>query len=85
MSVKPPQSHESALENRMVADPVSQFASYFCGKKVIFTARFDFPRGTNFQRLAWEPFRKLPYSQTRSYCEVVTAVWNPRGANHLKH
>ena len=68
-----------------------ELSSYFSGK----LKRFDTPifmMGTDFQRLAWQELRDIPYADTRSYKQqadllkkpkAVRAIANANAANQL--
>ncbi len=46
----------------------SQLGEYFAGERTEFTLPLD-PRGTEFQRAAWNALRTIPFGETLSYGE----------------
>ncbi|MFT4513032.1 MAG: methylated-DNA-[protein]-cysteine S-methyltransferase [Planctomycetota bacterium] len=52
-----------------------QLAEYFGGKRTLFKVPLD-PVGTDFQLLAWEELRKIPFGKTRTYAEQAAAIGN---------
>lgn len=60
-------AHELALR---------ELDAYFAGNCRSFSAALD-PRGTPFQRLAWDAVAAVPYGETRSYREIAQAIGRP--------
>lgn len=50
----------------ILSECVRQLDEYFKGKRKEFTLDL-LPRGTGFQRRAWEQLRQIPYGETISY------------------
>lgn len=50
-----------------------QLAEYFAGSRRVFDVPLD-PRGTPFQRKAWEALGGIPYGETRTYAEQAAAI-----------
>jgi len=51
----------------------AQIREYFAGRRRVFDLPLR-PRGTPFQRDAWEALRRIPYGETRSYGEQAIAI-----------
>lgn len=60
-------------ETETLVTLAEQLAEYFAGKRTAFNVPLD-PIGTEFQLLAWEALRKIPFGQTRTYAEQATAI-----------
>lgn len=56
-----------------------QLKEYFAGKRTEFDIPVD-PRGTDFQRKAWQFLRKIPYAQTRSYAQEAKGIGSPKAS-----
>lgn len=57
----------------------AQLQEHFAGTR----KHFDFsinPNGTAFQRLVWHELLKIPYGETRTYCQIAAAIGNPNAA-----
>jgi methylated-DNA-[protein]-cysteine S-methyltransferase len=50
-----------------------QLGEYFAGKRTVFRVPLD-PVGTEFQLLAWEALRKIPFGETRTYAQQAAAI-----------
>ena len=55
---------------------LTELAAYFAGNGRTFSVPLD-PRGTPFQRLAWDAVAAVPYGETRSYREIAQAIGRP--------
>src|SRR5215468_2039371 len=49
---------------------LTELAAYFAGTGRSFSVPLD-PRGTPFQRLAWDAIAAVPYGETRSYTQIA--------------
>lgn len=56
-----------------------QIAEYFAGERVVFSVPLQ-PRGTGFERRAWEYLRAIPFGETRTYGEQARALGAPGAA-----
>jgi AraC family transcriptional regulator of adaptative response/methylated-DNA-[protein]-cysteine methyltransferase len=54
-----------------------ELAEYFSGAREDFTVPLV-PRGSEFERRAWDYLRSIEYGQTRSYLDEAKALGNPR-------
>ncbi len=54
----------------------AQLAEYFTGERKTFDLPLD-PKGTVFQKRAWNVLRKIPYGKTISYTEEAKWMKNP--------
>lgn len=56
-----------------------ELQEYFEGKRT----RFTFPLrldGTDFQKAVWQELLRIPYGQTRTYCQVASAIGRPKAS-----
>ena len=53
-----------------------QMREYFAGLRSEFDLPLD-PRGTDFQLLAWQALRQIPFGQTLSYAAQARAIGKP--------
>jgi methylated-DNA-[protein]-cysteine S-methyltransferase len=61
----------------LLTELASRLEAYFAGEPV----RFDFPlqpRGTIFQREAWQALREVPFGSSVSYGDLATAIQRPK-------
>lgn len=64
-------------QDRALSDEVRrQLEAYFEGKRTQFDLPLA-PKGTPFQRVAWEALINIPYGETRSYKEQAQAIGRP--------
>lgn len=56
-----------------------ELAEYFEGRRRQFTVPLD-PKGTPFQKRAWQALRQIPYGKTLSYGEQAKRIGDPKGA-----
>ena len=59
----------------LVTRAAEMLQEYFEGKRKAFDLPLD-PKGTEFQKKAWDALLTIPYGQTRSYKEQAEAVGN---------
>lgn len=65
-------------QDRALTDEVQrQLEAYFAGKQTQFDLPLA-PKGTPFQRAAWEALIAIPYGETRSYKEQAQAIGRPK-------
>lgn len=57
----------------------AQLDEYFAGERTEFDLPLD-PRGTEFQRRAWDALRTIPYGRTVSYGEQASRLGDPHKA-----
>ena len=62
--------------NRHLVALQGQLAEYFTGTRTSFEVPLV-PRGTEFQRKAWDALRAIPYGVTRSYSEQARLIGRP--------
>ncbi len=67
----------SAGRPAVLAECVRQLDEYFKGQRKEFTLNL-LPRGTGFQRRAWEQLRQIPYGETISYGRQAERMGNKK-------
>lgn len=81
----------AAEDADLFRDAIEQLHAYFAGNLQQFDLKLN-PRGTPFQRHAWEELQRIPYGQTISYgqqakrmgdIKACRAVGRANGANPL--
>lgn len=78
-------SREFAIDDAWVRDDErfhearQQLVEYFAGERRTFTVPLN-PRGTEFQKRAWQALRDIPYGETRTYKEQAVLLGNPRAS-----
>ncbi|MDO5504964.1 MAG: methylated-DNA--[protein]-cysteine S-methyltransferase [Pseudoxanthomonas suwonensis] len=60
----------------------TQLDEYFAGVRNGFDLPLA-PRGTAFQRMAWDALRTIPYGKTRSYAQQAAAIGRPRAVRAI--
>lgn len=63
-------------DHPVLAEMARQLDEYFAGER----REFDLPldaEGTEFQRLAWDALRRIPYGATSTYAEQARAIGRP--------
>jgi methylated-DNA-[protein]-cysteine S-methyltransferase len=55
-------------DHPLLDEAAAQLTEYFAGERTEFELRLD-PRGTEFQRAAWDALRTIPFGETLSYGE----------------
>tara|TARA_R110002072_G_scaffold139249_1_gene282681 strand:+ start:9935 stop:10495 length:561 start_codon:yes stop_codon:yes gene_type:complete len=63
-------------ETETLVTLAEQLGEYFEGKRETFDVRLD-PIGTEFQQLAWQALRKIPFGETRTYAEQAATIGKP--------
>jgi methylated-DNA-[protein]-cysteine S-methyltransferase len=63
-------------ETAVLRRAAAQLLEYFAGLRRDFQLPLA-PRGTPFQRAAWQALAQIPYGQTRSYAEQAAAIGRP--------
>lgn len=66
-----PAGHQDLLD-----EVARQLSEYFARTRTIFDLPLD-PQGTEFQLLAWQALREIPFGETRSYAEQARLVGRP--------
>ncbi|MDR1476532.1 MAG: methylated-DNA--[protein]-cysteine S-methyltransferase [Rickettsiales bacterium] len=61
----------------LLREAESQLRAYFAERLKKFDLPLD-PRGTEFQRKAWNALLEIPYGETRSYGEIAARIGNPK-------
>ena len=64
-------------ETQLILKAAEMLREYFEGRRKVFDLPLD-PRGTEFQKKAWDALLAIPYGQTRSYKEQAQAVGNAK-------
>ncbi|WP_156251587.1 methylated-DNA--[protein]-cysteine S-methyltransferase [Pseudactinotalea terrae] len=78
----PPSLEEIPLAARGFEALTEQLTEYFAGERRDFDLPLA-PRGTDFQRRAWEALRRIPYGETRSYGEQAAMLGGPEAGYTL--
>ena len=60
-------------ETETLVTLAEQLGEYFAGKRTTFKVPLD-PVGTEFQLLAWEALREIPFGKTCTYAEQAAAI-----------
>ncbi len=68
-----------APEHPVLRRASEQLEEYFAGERMRFDIPLD-PRGTPFQRAAWQYLSKIPYGATRTYGEQAAAIGRPKAS-----
>ena len=63
--------------NPLLTEAARQLRAYFAGQLREFQLPLD-TQGTNFQKHVWSQVAAIPYSETRSYLQISTAIGSPR-------
>ena len=71
------QSDSMPYSSTLLKDACRQLDEYFEGRRQKFDLALK-PRGTNFQRAAWESLLRIPYGETRSYLQQAESIRNPK-------
>ncbi|GGX71520.1 methylated-DNA--[protein]-cysteine S-methyltransferase [Saccharospirillum salsuginis] len=67
---------ESHPENDLTRLAADQLAAYFKRDRTEFDLPLA-PKGTDFQRAAWQALRKIPYGETRYYAQQADLIGRP--------
>jgi len=73
----PTEPNGRKIANKLTDMAATQLDEYFKGKR----KQFDLPlnlHGTSFQLSVWKALSDIPYSETRSYKDIATAIGNPK-------
>lgn len=71
-----PETTHSRNPNRLTKECARQLEAYFLGRLRDFDLPLA-PRGTDFQRQAWQALRHIPFGETRTYGEQAESLGNP--------
>jgi methylated-DNA-[protein]-cysteine S-methyltransferase len=63
--------------NPLLLEAERQLRAYFAGALREFLLPLDI-EGTDFQKRVWGQVSAIPYSETRSYSQIATAIGSPR-------
>ncbi len=77
---RPPDADPEAVEcpdHPTLVRLAQQLGEYFAGARQEFDLPLD-PVGTEFQCLAWNALRAIPYGATRTYAEQAAAIGRPK-------
>ena len=64
-------------ETPLIKSAAAQIAEYFDGKRKQFDLPLN-PKGTAFQKSAWDALQAIPYGETRSYKDVAVQINSPK-------
>ena len=67
---EPFSNQERYNETLTLKQAYCELTEYFNKKRTSFTIKFNL-KGTSFQKSVWNELLKIPYGQTRSYCDRV--------------
>ncbi len=70
---------DSEIDNPHLRTLSEELAEYFAGQLRLFSVPVN-PRGTAFQRQAWDYLQSIPCGQTRSYGQQATAIGSARAS-----
>ena len=77
---KPVVLEDDWVENEApFAEAKKQLAEYFEGKRFDFDLELN-PKGTDFQKKAWQELQKVPYGQLATYKQVAEKLGNPNAS-----
>ncbi|MFT7620674.1 MAG: methylated-DNA-[protein]-cysteine S-methyltransferase [Planctomycetota bacterium] len=69
-------------QHELLKEAVKQVQEYFFENRKEFDLPLD-PVGTEFQLLAWEALRAIPFGETRSYGEQAQSIGRPKAARAI--
>jgi len=72
--VDAPDNHYS--DNALTRLAADQLRTYFNGERTDFDLPLA-PKGTDFQKAAWQALRQIPYGETRYYAEQAGLIGKP--------
>ncbi|MGW7382936.1 methylated-DNA--[protein]-cysteine S-methyltransferase [Streptomyces sp. NPDC054794] len=72
---RPPEETFGERDDTPFAAAEAQLAAYFAGELTEFGLELRL-EGTPFQRRVWEGLTKIPYGETRTYCELAESLGN---------
>lgn len=73
---EPFSNQERYNETLTLKQAYCELTEYFNKKRTSFTIKFNL-KGTSFQKSVWNELLKIPYGQTRSYCDIAKNINNP--------
>ncbi|MFF3639208.1 methylated-DNA--[protein]-cysteine S-methyltransferase [Streptomyces sp. NPDC002250] len=76
---RPPEETFGDPNDTPFAEAREQLSAYFAGELKEFTLELRLS-GTPFQRGVWDRLTRIPYGETRSYCELATELGNPKAS-----
>lgn len=68
---------ESDRNHPILRETARQLDEYFAGKRTAFDLPID-PKGTEFQKKAWNALRRIPFGETRSYGDQARRIGSPK-------
>ena len=70
-------SHQETYnETPILKQAHCELDEYFRKNRTSFDVKFNL-KGTDFQKSVWNELLKIPYGQTRSYCDIARNIKNP--------
>ena len=66
-----------APEQSILKQTQAELDEYFLGQRREFSVALD-PKGTDFQKRAWQALLNIPYGETRSYLQQAQMLDNPK-------
>lgn len=76
----PELSAQRREEKALLDEVASDLVRYFGGERVTFFWPLKESLGTPFQRTVWQALRKIPYGETRSYCQLAQTIGKLKSA-----
>jgi methylated-DNA-[protein]-cysteine S-methyltransferase len=70
------------LETPLIREAWIQLSKYLRGKLKVFNLPLV-PKGTAFQKAAWDALLTIPYGETRSYGQMAAQVGNPKACRAI--
>lgn len=69
-------------ETEQIKEAGKQIDEYLKGRRKEFDLPLE-PRGTDFQKAAWNALLTIPYGETRSYKQMAEQVGNPKASRAI--
>lgn len=74
--IEPSSDKENYNETLILKQAHCELDEYFRKKRTSFDVKFNL-NGTPFQKSVWNELLKIPYGQTRCYCDIAKNIKNP--------
>ena len=71
------EAREEYVHNSVIKNCTKQLDEYFAGTRKVFDIPVN-PKGTDFQRAAWQALATIPYGKTASYGDMAKKIGNPK-------
>lgn len=66
-------------ETALIVEVKKQLGEYFAKTRTDFDFKMQ-PKGTDFQKEAWQALVDIPYGETRSYKQIAEAIQRPKAS-----